>query len=127
MGNPSGAVAKASQNAATQPPTVIIQATGGGYSETYPILVNATVAPACPSGYTSIFSASGNGPIANPIINAGGTRYSLGPYSDSSGWTFNAFYLDQPPAYAGKTMGVALVNGYVSYANYNWAARLCSK
>ena len=31
-GNPSGAVAKANQNAAIQPPTVIIQATaGGGY------------------------------------------------------------------------------------------------
>ena len=28
--NPTGAIVKASQNAATQPPTVIIQATGGG-------------------------------------------------------------------------------------------------
>ena len=129
--NPTGAVAKVNQSAATQPPTVIIQATGSTYSETYPILVNAASAPACPAGYSSIYVGSGTGPITTPIVNAGGSRFTLGSYyHPSNGWTFNAIFVDGLPLVSNLNnfaLNIGTANGYVGGANYPWAARICSK
>ena len=129
--NPAGASAKGNQAAATQPATVLIQATASAYSETYPVLVNAATAPACTTGYNSVFSASGTGPISPPILNAGGSRYTLGSYTHpSNGWVFNTVFIDQLPLnnYINNfALNIPTAGGYVGNTNQIWSARICSK
>ncbi len=128
--NPSGAVAKTNQNAATQAPTVIIQATAGGNIEVIPMLVAGSVLPTCPTGYNSIFSASGTGPVTNPYVNAGGSRLTLANYGDSGGWTHTGWFFDSQ-LYGSNSSSypaqLPQMYTYVSSANQPWAARVCSK
>jgi len=136
-GNPSGAVAKANQNAATQPPTVIIQATAGGYAEIIPLLTTGTtVIPSCPTGYSRVFSANSTSFGYTPsIFNAAGSRFSLAGFNiPSNGNTFYGWLIDSvptaPPQNVGTNGSVYATSSYW-YPAYppsgGWAAALCSK
>jgi len=118
IGNPTGAVAKANQNAATQPPTVIIQATSNGYSETLPFLNNnTTTIPTCPTGYTRIFAWSGDtntigstynspqGGVSVIAANVGGSRWSLVVYVASSGYKMISWVADGQTLFANNGIG----------------------
>lgn len=82
--NPSGAVTRSSQNAATQPATVIIQATSSAsaqqcYGKGAAGGTIAAAAVTCGTGYTKVFEYSGNGNVydATPISNIGSTNWHL--------------------------------------------------
>lgn len=143
--NPTGAVAKTNQSALTQPPTVIIQATSAGYSETIPFLANnTTTIPTCPTGYTRIFSWSGN---ANTIgttynssqssisviaANVGGSRWSLVMSLDGSGYKRIAWIADQQLTYVPNgtnTLVQINANADTAYGAgvNNVVAAMCSK
>lgn len=129
--NPIGAVAKTNQSAVTQPPTVIIQATSGssgGYQQVMPLLAyDGSVMPAiptCPSGYTSVFTATisryGNVPT---VFNVKGTRFSWGIFSGSgsasAGWMIDVM----PMSLGGSAGGVGGLS--MTYSYYNVAGNLC--
>jgi hypothetical protein len=126
--NPSGVVAKPNQNAVTQSPTVIIQATGSTYAQTYPMIVSGTnVPPTCPTGYTSVFTSFGTGQYSgSPVFNVAGTRHTFGGYT-SNGGNYVGFGSDNSPAIStnfplysvGWLLGVASTTA--------WAANLCTK
>jgi len=101
--NPTGAVAKTNQNAVTQPPTVIIQATGGvGYPEALVVTSSIQTIPACPTGYKSVYaevSPSAGGWYAdtcpvNNVYNMGGTRFSLVKTISGSGYLSPTIQVD---------------------------------
>jgi hypothetical protein len=131
--NPAGAVAKANQNAATQPPTVIIQATGSGYAESIPLLnygASAQSVPSCPSGYSRIWSESRSPGSTGITFNIAGSRYSFGTFWVSSGGgssQYTGFLVDglpQVPTSSGSsTPGIAFYAGITLYS----AAALCTK
>jgi hypothetical protein len=136
--NPAGAVAKANQNAATQPPTVIIQATSAGYAEAIPLLIAGSVPPSCPASYTRVFTMIATGcpnyQQANPVFNVAGSRWSLItiPNPSGGGYASAAWVADQAPSYnynSTPTMvgaaGASCQNGYSTYAA--WSASLCTK
>lgn len=137
--NPTGAVAKVNQSAVTQPPTVIIQATSGGYAETIPLLVQGTtVPPSCPAGYTRVFTASQTGCPTSQVWNAGGTRWSLFPASSGNDvavfWsadnapsnpTQSASFVK--PLYGPSTTCDHFVDYSTPHTLYPWAASLCTK
>jgi hypothetical protein len=135
--NPSGAVAKATQSAATQPATIVVQATSGGYAEIIPFLTTGTTnLPTCPSGYSRIFSAtSASFGFTPSIFNAAGSRFSLAGFNiPSNGNTFYGWLIDSvptaPPQNVGTNGAVYATNSYW-YPAYppagGWAAALCSK
>ena len=135
--NPAGAVAKANQNASTQPPTVIIQATSTSYSETLPLVVDGLVPPSCPTTFTAVFSRTGTGAFkaTDAAYNVSGTRWSLIGLSVNG--TLYAAWVADNPAMSGSSASPQPVNGgmiqtYFSAYNstsrsYNWAVTLCSK
>ena len=127
--NPTGAVAKTNQSAVTQPPTVIIQATGSQYTETIPMLVNYTLTvPSCPAGYTSIWSQNGNSVLSSPVINAGGSRLSLMRATDTNGNGYTAWFMDENHIMGGTFVGqLPYVLVSTTSSTYNWAANLCTK
>ncbi len=85
--NPTGAVAKANQNAVTQPPVIIIQATGSGpvfsyKDDCYILKVSTTTAffiaagkldtAANPDLFTGMMGGTNNNTYNNPVTFAGG-------------------------------------------------------
>lgn len=63
--NPTGAVAKTNQSAVTQPPTVIIQATGGAMPQCVPKMAYGSARPpmpTCSAGYTAVWSEQSAAP-----------------------------------------------------------------
>lgn len=133
--NPIGAVAKTNQSAVTQPPTVIIQATSNaGYAQAMPLLASGTsTIPACPAGYTSIWTSSSSTPVnpssLAPIFNIGGTRFGFGVFT-LSGSTVVGFYLDHMPgaqlsSSTNYNNGIYGLNSPTSYNGYG--ANLCVK
>jgi hypothetical protein len=128
--NPNGAVAKANQSAVTQPPTVVIQATSGSYSEIVPLgSSNTLVIPACPTGYHSIWSLNGSGPYPISYTNIAGTRFSFGP-TTNNGSTYVSFFLDNMPTGTGGITGFIAPSMFAQAGSrtlFNWAANLCSK
>ena len=136
--NPTGAVAKTNQSALTQPPTVIIQATSGGYAETKPLIDSTTnVPPSCPAGYTRVFTANGPGCPASRTFNIAGTRWSFISYGTGTS-TVVGWAVDQAPTYVTSnssslpdTGGSATCSQFVDYGTPNtlgpWAASLCTK
>ena len=132
--NPTGAVAKANQTAATQPPTVIIQATASAYNETIPLVVTGTTTiPTCPTGYTMLFSRSGTGAsssaIPYPVFNVAGTRYTFASWFNG-GSTYVGFGTENLPLGSPGAGSASLYNGtvqYISGSSTQWAAALCSK
>ena len=138
--NPTGAVAKANQNAATQAPTVIIQATAAGYAETIPLMTLGTIPPACPAGYHPSFQRTDTGcpgSDVSAVYNVSGTRWSLATLPSGSGSAMAAWFADGSPAYNSGSSGsyvVSPINGPVvackdSYTGplRTWSASLCSK
>lgn len=130
--NPTGAVAKTNQSAATQAPTVIIQATSAGYAEIIPLFVSGSVpqvAPTCPAGYTTLWSITTPANYKQIVFNIAGTRFSYGYYYIGS---YNiGFFVDG--SFAGSTTGanpIAFTNDTIatgwSGTTYT-AARLCSR
>lgn len=137
IGNPTGAVAKGNQNASTQPPTVIIQATGSQYVEAVPLLVISTNAsipaiPECPSGYSSVFARTGSGSLS-PVFNVAGTRFSLSQfYLSGSGYFVISWFMDgSVVGGSGSNSSMAPQISQVGSIDYpilrGWAARLCTK
>jgi len=137
-GNPSGAVAKANQNAATQPPTVVIQATSAGYSEAIPLLVASATPPSCPASYTRVFTMTATGcpnyQQANPVFNIAGSRWSLVtiPSPSGGGYGYAGFVGDSMPSYNYNSSPITVAGpsaycstGYSTYAT--WSASLCTK
>jgi len=128
-GNPSGAVAKANQNAATQPPTVIIQATSSANAEMVPLVVTgSSVIPSCPSGYTSVFSKSGTGTGAMPpVFNVAGSKFTFG-YLYYQGSYYVGFTVDTVPVmgYSSGTTQLYYPPASIT-SGTQWAAALCSK
>lgn len=134
--NPTGAVTKINQNAVTQPPTIIIQATsGGGQVEVIPMLVvNTTTLPVCLAGYSIFWSGNSTVHGFSPsIFNAGGTRFSLaGFYAPSSSGTIYGWLIDNAPLDAPAAVGAGVVYSgastwWRSSPPPSWAAVLCSK
>ena len=127
--NPTGAVAKANQSAATQAPTVIIQATSGGARECQPKLVQTNTMPSCSAGYTSVFQAAGQGCPApgSSTFNIAGTNWSFGHVAVQNAAGVG-FMNDNKPESAGKASADALATNcqYVS-TSYQWSANLCCK
>lgn len=135
--NPTGAVAKANQSALTQPPTVIIQATSGGYAEAKPLLDNTSnVPPSCPAGYTRVFTANGLG-CPSSTFNVAGTRFSLYVYGDGGGGTSLSWAVDQAPYFSRSSGSGTAAGAYAAcsqFVDYGspvalkpWAASLCTK
>jgi len=94
--NPTGAVAKVNQTAATQAPTVIIQATGTSESEMYGQVINGGIVPTCMAGFNRIWSITGNGrdqlaPGVDFISNVAGSKYSFGVYSSNGTVTLDSY------------------------------------
>ena len=133
--NPTGAIAKGSQNAATQPPTVIIQATSSNNVEVIPKLsLNTLTIPTCPTGYSALWSATSAVHGMEPaIFNAGGTRFSLAPFSvTSSGYQVYGWLVDGMPTNGPANVGNGTAyTGQSYWGSYGypsaWAAALCSK
>jgi len=136
--NPSGAVAKGNQNAATQAPTVIIQATNGGARECQPKINGANGSnvsmPTCSAGYSSVFQASaalsGNAcPAPNSdTFNIAGTNWSFGMVSVTNVQAVGFMNDNKPSGNTGNTpaSGQSAVCSYSSFS-YSWAANLCCK
>lgn len=122
--NPTGALARANQSAVTQPPTVIIQATGATYIQAIPQFggFGSSTIPSCPSGYAQVFGMSSSGPLPAPILNVGGTRFSLGNHSSGGSVVW---YADSAPT-SGTSGSGTLALGAVGNSG-NWAASLCTK
>ena len=128
--NPTGAVAKANQSAATQPPTVIIQATTTGYPETLPLLVsNSQTPPSCPASYTRVWTMSGNGCDLNNLKsgyhNVAGSKWTL-IYSVRNGDTFG-WIPDGATNYTAANTNVSQIPLNYGWCAANWAASLCQK
>jgi len=126
--NPTGAVAKTNQNAVTQPPTVIIQATSsGGYSESIPMVsIGTNTIPTCPVGFTSAFSKFGAGYLsATAIFNIAGSRFNFGNFYASG----NYYVGFLPDNYTGAILGLYYRYdlGYVADNSTLWAVALCTK
>ena len=128
--NPTGAVAKANQSAVTQPPTVIIQATSSGYSETVPLVVTGTASiPSCPAGYTSLFSRSGVGyGVSNPVFNVSGSRFTFGVFSNGGSY-YIGFGVDSSPMNRSGGGSGSLYSDTSQWVSpgQSWAVNLCSK
>ena len=129
--NPTGAVAKANQVASTQPPTVIIQATGSSNSECVPKTGNSATPPACDAGYSSVWSKSGTACIS-PILNVGGTRHHFVPeYWDSynTAMTFAQDELLRSSVFSPVTGTGTVVRMPAANCGgaYTWSASLCCK
>jgi hypothetical protein len=127
-------VARANQSAVTQPPTIIVQATSGGYAEIIPLFVQGTsTLPGCPSGYSVLFSASSSTWGATPptITNAGGSRYTLGGgYYTGNGQPYFGWLLDSYPTiqYSGNMLNLVTPTGFGLWNSVSqWAAPLCTK
>jgi hypothetical protein len=106
--NPIGAVAKTNQSAVTQPPTVIVQATSGGYSEMTPLLAvgNNGVYPAyptCPAGYTAVWYSPK--PYVSPVFNVAGSRFNWGMWSANAATQFG-WSVDNNPLISGQFLRV---------------------
>jgi len=137
--NPTGAVAKANQNAATQAPTVIIQATSAANSQMIPLLGITSTPPSCPVGYHSVWSASStsSGCTFPPVFNIAGSRFSFTVMQNSGAATAIGFLLDGNPAfpqgfyspYANKWTGlpVTMLQVCSSSPSDPWSATLCSQ
>lgn len=128
--NPTGAVAKVNQNAVTQPPTVIIQATGGGGQvEAIPMLVTGTtVLPACPPGYLILWSGTSTQLGFTPtIINAGGTQLDLIGTTNNSGWITHGWRMAHQPSVGNDQIIVDSSTFYNGNLPSGWAAVICSK
>ena len=135
--NPTGAVVKANQNAATQAPTVIIQATSSSYAEAFPmVVVGTSTVPTCPSGYNSVWSASATNVYAqtsfgNPIYNVGGTRFTFGAYYESGNWYVGYFSDNTPTTGQGNAYSMILYAPATYFGNgstrSSWAANMCTK
>lgn len=132
--NPNGAIAKTNQSAVTQSPTVVIQATNGGYSDAVPIMSSTGTAPSCPAGYSSAFSVE-SGPSAaacpSAMFNIAGTRFSLLP-ATNGGYMTVGFYVDNMPSPLGGSSSNSSVSFSTQFCGYNWpastwSARLCVK
>lgn len=136
--NPMGAVAKANQNAATQPPTVIIQATAASTRECRPKIrgssgVNVTM-PTCPVGYTSIFQESANLSAnscpseGNETFNIAGTNWSFGLVRVENAQAVGFLNDNKPSVNSGNLPASQqyTICAYGSFA-YSWAANLCCK
>jgi hypothetical protein len=130
--NPVGAVAKANQNAATQPTTVVVQATGAGYGETIALSASGATPPSCPAGYSPIFVRSGTGcNTTSAVWNIGGTRWSFIPFTGQGGSYSVALVADNAPMtssgapYNGATASCSAATTPVS--TYTWSVALCSK
>lgn len=138
--NPTGVIAKVNQNAAKQGPTVIIQATGSTYVEALPLLVaNSQIVPACPTGYTSAWSASypamppATSGIQNRVYNIAGSRFSFGATNTNGGETYAGFFIDHmPELYLRSTSVVSPLPAPISIVQSGStytaiAANLCTK
>jgi hypothetical protein len=128
--NPVGAVAKANQSAATQPPTVIIQATSAAYPETLPILIsNSQTPPSCPASYTRVWTMSGNGCDLNNLKsgyhNVAGSKWTL-IYSFRNGDTFG-WIPDGATNYVATNTNISQIPQNYGWCAANWAASLCQK
>lgn len=136
--NPVGAVVKANQNAATQPPTVIIQATAAATRECQPKIkgssaLNVTM-PACPAGYSSIFQEStalsvNSCPLeVNQTYNIASTNWSFGLVSVANAQAVG-FMNDNKPSGNSGNLPASLQYVICSYGSntYSWAANLCCK
>lgn len=120
MENPVGAAAKANQSAVTQPPTVIIQATGNSNLETIPMINGSSTMPVCPSGYSATFTKSGSSCPAS-IWNVAGSRFSL-IYNGGSMIMFGT------ENYPSTSNGGGWYPGMPSaVCTGNWSAALCTK
>ena len=115
--NPAGAVAKASQNAATQPPTVVIQATGGQVfnytTDCYVLRLTVTGAYAGTHNYIGLGKLSG-GTFTGLVAYADGpaAAYLVGLSASGGGTGTNV-----TAKYAGSSDSSAV--GYsVGYSNY---------
>lgn len=134
--NPTGALAKASQSVVTQPPTVIIQATGSAYSETVPLMGATNLPPSCPAGYTQVFARSGPGcpglTAGQNAFNVSGSRWSLVGWKNSAGSFSVGWLMDSAPSYVNGIDG----NSYplqgpsqmcTGTPAPSWGASLCIK
>jgi len=136
--NPSGAVAKANQNAVTQAPTVIIQATSGGYPQALPLLVSGTSSvPPCPTGYSSVWTISSSTYPSCTVpatYNVAGTRFSFGFISGGGGYPVG-WFTDNSPTSSNGTLSTSpwgSTNQNMTVQCYSggfqqWAAALCTK
>lgn len=148
--NPTGAVAKVNQVAATQPPTVIIQATGGAVPQCVPKFLTGSTRPpipSCSSGYTQVWadqsaSASGGWYIDtctaqsgdDAVYNINGSDISFRKvHNSSSGHSSRAFVSSSAMSILGGTstgyydMSTTVVSCSSSTYTQAWSAALCCK
>ena len=127
--NPSGAVAKSNQSAATQPPTVIIQATASSYQQARPMITGgATAVPSCLAGYTSVWTSTSAVYDGIPVFNIAQTRFTFAVHS-SAGSNLVGFLTDGFPTNGvASTYSVSLGGSSMTASpNSPWAANLCVK
>ena len=142
--NPSGAIAKTNQVAATQPATVIIQATSGGNPECVPVTQAAASAPSCPAGYTAVWQSSGSSCPSRAVFNINGSRFSFSTIDPggSGSYMYAGFGIDDAPTVLGNpssatgySMVPATGTSYTQVcgprlstpSSTNWGASLCCK
>ena len=131
--NPAGAVAKGAQAAATQPATVLIQATASQQELRTFVRLGVNVFPMCPTGFTAIFQYSGSDCSNSGIIyNAGGTNLVLGQANNGGSPLIGFGLTSGQPWHPGGAMGggysaSAPMNSYLSCSSGPFSAEICAK
>ena len=145
--NPTGAVAKTNQSAVTQPPTVIIQSTGGTVPECVPKLVTGDPRPAiptCPTGYHAVWSDQSTATKAGvqdscPAVSGNYGAYNIGGSnlnfvaaynSSNASYRYRMFALSGSLTYMGNQVNVDATTEGAMYSGtytYPWSATVCCK